>query len=67
MNRLLEALKEPSTWRGILSILTAAGVAIDPDQASAIIAIGMALIGAINIFRKEPKNEVSNIDKPIIP
>ena len=52
---VLDRLGEPSTWRGIVAVLTAAGVTLDPDQAAKIIAAGLSVIGAINIFRKEAK------------
>ena len=53
MNYLLERLREDSTWRGIIMLLTAAGVQLDPSQASAIIAVGLALVGLVNVFRKQ--------------
>ena len=49
---LLGYLKQESTWRGIIQISTALGVAIKPDQAAALIAIGTALVGLINAFKK---------------
>ena len=50
---VLDRLGEPSTWRGIVAVLTAAGMTLDPEQAAKIIAAGLSVIGAINIFRKE--------------
>jgi hypothetical protein len=38
-------LSEPSTWRGIIALVTAAGVALSPDQVDKIVAAGLALIG----------------------
>lgn len=55
MNYLFDRLKEDSTWRGILMLLTAAGVHLDPSQANAIIALGLSLVGLINVFRKQAK------------
>jgi hypothetical protein len=44
---VLERLKEPSTWRGIIWVLSAFGVyTFSEDQESAIIALSMALAGA---------------------
>ena len=43
-------LTEPSTWRGLLWLLTAAGLAVSPDQQAAIAAAGMAIAGAIGAF-----------------
>jgi len=48
---LLGYLKQESTWRGIIQIATAAGVALNPAQAAALIAIGTALVGVINTFK----------------
>ncbi len=47
---LSERLKEASTWRGIIALLTSFGVAISPEQAEALVAFGLALIGAIGVF-----------------
>lgn len=47
--------KEASTWRGIIAVLTAAGVYISPAQADAIVALGLAVIGAIGVFTADKK------------
>lgn len=47
---LLERLGEASTWRGIVAMVTALGVVLQPDQVEAIIAAGLALIGMIGAF-----------------
>jgi hypothetical protein len=47
---MLDRLKEPSTWRGIIMILTAFGVVITPDLADGIVALGIALAGGVAIF-----------------
>lgn len=52
-NYFLDRLREPSTWRGILALLTAAGVALSPEQGEAIIAAGLALIGLVGVFTKD--------------
>jgi hypothetical protein len=56
---LLARLAENSTWRGIILLLTAAGVILSPDQANAITAAGLAIVGLINVIRKAPTNETS--------
>lgn len=55
MNYVLERLGENSTWRGLIGLITAGGVIISPDLQAAIIAAGLALIGLINVFRREKK------------
>jgi hypothetical protein len=47
--------KESSTWRGIVAIITAAGVALSPEQGEAIVALGLAVIGAIGVFTADKK------------
>lgn len=55
MTHLFELLREPSTWRGLTWILTAAGVALNPDQMAAITAAGMAVAGLIGAFVRDPR------------
>ena len=55
MNYVLDRLKEGSTWRGLVMLATALGVKLEPDAASAIIAAGLAIVGVINVLRKQPK------------
>lgn len=59
MKYLLDRLNEKSTWRGLLALLTALGIKLHPELQEAILSAGLALIGLINIFRKE-----SNDTKP---
>lgn len=49
-------LKEPSTWRGVTVALTAVGVDINPEQATAIIGAGVAIFAAIEVFKKDAKS-----------
>lgn len=44
---VIARLKEPSTWRGIVAILTACGIAISPAQIEAIITVGLMIAGVI--------------------
>lgn len=44
---------EPSTWRGVLGLLTGMGVMLSPEYIAYIVAAGSAGIGAINVVRKE--------------
>jgi hypothetical protein len=50
---LLARLGEASTYRGIFALLTAFGIAMKPEQAAAITSVGLALIGAINVFKRD--------------
>lgn len=54
IKRYLRArLKEPSTWRGLVLLLTSLGIGISPEQADAIVAAGLAVAGAIGAFAPE--------------
>lgn len=50
------AFGEASTWRGLIFILTAVGLQLDPEQQAAIISAGMAGAGLVGVFfkRKAP-------------
>lgn len=52
---ILTRLSEQSTWRGIILLATAAGLRLSPEHWEAILSLGLSLVAAINIFRKEPK------------
>jgi hypothetical protein len=47
------AFSEPSTWRGIVWILTAIGLKFDPTQSEAIVTAGLAVAGTIGVFFKD--------------
>lgn len=62
MNWLIARLKEPSTWRGIVWLLTFAGLSLKPEQSEAIIAAGIALAGVLGVFLKEPTHALPPIE-----
>ena len=47
---VIQRLAEPSTWRGIVALVTAAGISLSPEQAAAITAAGLAVIGVVGAF-----------------
>lgn len=51
-NYILARLTEASTWRGIVLILTALGVSLSPDQAEAVVTVGLAVAGAAGVATK---------------
>lgn len=55
MEILLTKLQEPSTVRGLLALLAAFGITVQPDYHEHIITAFLALIGIINVWRREPK------------
>ena len=52
---LVGRLSEASTWRGIVAIGTAFGITMTPEQAEAIVAGGLGLIGLIGAFLPDSK------------
>ena len=53
MKRLLTALSQESTWRGIIAISAACGIQAKPELAEAIITVALALIGTINVAKNK--------------
>ena len=53
---ILERGKEASTWRGLVAIVTAAGISLSPELAEAIVAFGLAVIGILGVFTKDKAN-----------
>jgi hypothetical protein len=53
---LLDRLREPSTWRGMVALLTAFGLVLSPEQAAAIVAAGLAAAGAIGAFTPDKES-----------
>jgi hypothetical protein len=49
----MKRLTQESTWRGIILVLTAFGVQIAPELIESIIAVGLALVGMINISKND--------------
>ena len=58
LENFIALLGETSTWRGITAIVTALGITLAPEQQNAITALGLAIIGTINVFRREAKKPV---------
>lgn len=53
IDRLLIKLTQESTWRGLIALVTAFGMTIDPTRAEAIVAAGITAIGIINILKDD--------------
>jgi hypothetical protein len=47
--------KEASTWRGLVALVTATGVAVSPELTEAIVALGLAVIGVLGVFTVDKK------------
>jgi hypothetical protein len=50
-------LREPSTWRGVILLLTAVGVPIAPAMGEAVITVGLALAGGVGVVMPDGKDE----------
>lgn len=57
MDTIISYLRQASTWRGIIGVVTAFGVVLSPEQTGAIVTLGVAAIGAVEVFRNEKKKE----------
>lgn len=55
MDWICARLREPSTYAGIVAIVTVAGIRISPEMQEAITAAGIALGGLILVVMKEKK------------
>lgn len=49
---IADRMKERSTWLGLISLAAAVGIALEPDQAEAVIAAGMAAGGLVAAFTR---------------
>ena len=49
----MERVRERSTWLGLVSLLTAIGVTLSPDQVAAIAAAGVAIGGVVAVFTRD--------------
>lgn len=47
---LINRLREPTTWAGIIAMFAAGGSRLTPDQAGAIQTAGIALVGVVLAF-----------------
>lgn len=65
MNWILARLREPSTWRGIVLLLTALGIRIQPDVWEYIAAAGMAIAGLIGVLTADEPKRVEVVLPPI--
>lgn len=51
--RIIKAFSQESTWRGLIAIAMAGGITIEPDLQNHIIAIGLTMIGIINVSKND--------------
>ena len=58
IDKLLTLAREPSSWRGLVWVLTAAGISVSPEMAAQIGTAGMALAGLIGMFARDSGGRV---------
>lgn len=51
MNWLFTALQSPTAWKSLVGFATAAGIALDQNQANAIVGLGIAIMAALNAWK----------------
>jgi hypothetical protein len=56
-DQFLDWLGETSTWRGIILVLTGMGIVVSHDSYEMVTAMGLLMVGAINIIRREEKRK----------
>ena len=49
---IIEQLKQPSTWRGIVMVATSVGLVVEPQLADKIIVAGTGVAGLIGVLAK---------------
>jgi hypothetical protein len=50
MKTVVRLLKEPSSWRGLALLVTAAGITLKPELQAAIISLGLSIAGLIGVL-----------------
>lgn len=50
---LIERFSEPSTWRGIVMVLTSLGIGLTPEHLESIMFTGLLITGALGAFTKD--------------
>ena len=58
MNWIVNRLKEPSSWRGAIWLLTALGVSLSPEAWQYLTTAGMALAGLVGVLTADPAHPV---------
>ena len=57
MNFLLDRLQEPSTWRGLIMLVTGFGITLSPETTAHIVAAGTAMAGLVGVFSPDDRRK----------
>lgn len=52
---ILSRAKEPSTWRGLVFMLTSLGLGIAPELATLIVTVGTGIAGIVGVVSADTK------------
>jgi hypothetical protein len=52
---VIARLKEASTWRGIIALITSVGVTLSPELQGAIVAAGLGVMGIVGALVPDTK------------
>lgn len=50
LTKILDYLRYPSTWQGVITILALVGVTFSPEQSEAIVSAALGVVGVIMVF-----------------
>lgn len=62
MDYVVERLKEPSTWRGLIWVASSAGLIISPDSAEAIVTLGMLSAGLVGVIASDSQQNAEGFN-----
>lgn len=50
LKKLVNYLRYPSTWQGLIAVVVALGVTLSPEQVEAIVTAAVAAVGVVAVF-----------------
>ena len=57
MRYLLDRFSEPSTWRGVILLLTGFGITLSPETSTHIVAAGVGIAGLVGVLTQDNKSK----------
>jgi hypothetical protein len=55
--RICHILSQPTTWRGIVLIITAFGAQLSPEHQEIIVSIGLTIVGSMLVSDNPPQTK----------